>query len=291
MESDVSAEPSLDPVIFAFGQSWRERLSNWLAKANNSFLNASGDLIKQTLSNTTSGARFVVNIPADALLAFLRNGTYKNAYDQPVVAGMKRGPSPTRIKVDALLELSSPCASYFGAVALNGAGMRFYGEYCLVLERNSVDPATVIIDRNSYDLVREPLVSVASSARIVSTLKGTWDSDLAFLLQLKILPRLTGFHFLATTGTISELVLHDEEYVEAIRDGTFSPTDVEEIRTFVEDDVLLNSMAERYRGGHPPTIDEMIWADRRSEIERELWKRGKISRPVLSSGRSGRWSS
>src|SRR4029079_16002742 len=68
-------------------------------------------------------------------------------------------PVPTRLGVDeALAKLTAgPKESiYFGAVELNGTGVRFYGDLCLILAPQNVPQTTVILESNSYDLVRPP---------------------------------------------------------------------------------------------------------------------------------------
>jgi hypothetical protein len=45
------------------------------------------------------------------------------------------------------------------AAELNGAGIRFYGDVCLVLKPAAIAPDTKVLDRNSYDVLREPFRS------------------------------------------------------------------------------------------------------------------------------------
>jgi hypothetical protein len=279
----------LDPHIFAADESWNERAVNWLAGQPNQFLDGNATALEKILTNPDSGVRMVVNITADALRSFLVQGKYLNAYGRPVVAGKKRDPSPLRLKVDERLKFESPEKIYFGAVALGGAGIRFYGDYCMVILLEKVTDETRVFDRNTYDLESEPLVSQVDGGNIVKSLRGTWKVDLLDLIKLKILPRLAVWNSLATAGTISDLLLHDEEFVEVHLEGTFTPHDVEEIREFPEDQVLESQITDRYRYGELPTTDQILWNSRRQAVRFDLQKAGLRSRLVAASGRGGRW--
>jgi hypothetical protein len=116
--------------------SWADRVKAWLQyrpSLEQEFLSANRDAIRRCVGHGESGLRMVVNIPADGLLGFLADGRYKNAYELPFVAGAERQPSTTRQQVDKLIQLVPPKDYYFGAIALGGTGIRFYGEYCLSL--------------------------------------------------------------------------------------------------------------------------------------------------------------
>ena len=114
------------------------------------------------------GARMVVNISSAHVPSFClanRNQDpkpYKNGYDLGHFhVGVVGSSSEPRLRetVDAALPLNgvSPKDIYFGALELTGAGIRFYGDVCLVLSREEVTAKTVILDRNSFDLITPPL--------------------------------------------------------------------------------------------------------------------------------------
>jgi hypothetical protein len=147
-------------------KTWKQRLDSWLAGKSQSFQPANRLAITKSLADPETGLRMVVNIPADALLSFLRAGKYLNIYENPVVGGKPRTPSPKRQEVDGWLGLEGhPREYYFGAVAAGGTGIRFYGEYCMVLRRDAVPPDTRIFDRNSYDLAYPPFDSMQKEER------------------------------------------------------------------------------------------------------------------------------
>ena len=118
-----------------------------------------------------AGTRMVVNLSSVHVPAFCEASRkkepkpYKNAYDLRKYCIGDRPAKPnekltTREIVDAALPLDDGAKAknvYFGAVELNGPGIRFYGDMCLVLRRDALEPETVVLDRNSYDLVRAPI--------------------------------------------------------------------------------------------------------------------------------------
>jgi hypothetical protein len=116
-----------------------------------------------------AGARAVFNIPSLHVPPFIKASLkgekkpYKNGYDLGKYQ-IGEHPAGTTLKlrelVDGALPLpqgKEPKDTYFAAGELNGTGIRFYGDICLVLKRDKLPPKTVILDRNSYDLIRSPL--------------------------------------------------------------------------------------------------------------------------------------
>jgi len=99
-----------------------------------------------------------VNIASVHVLDFVKNG-YKNGYDlgRYRIGQDRQGNTPkTRELVDDALPVSDVSNVYFGAASLTGAGIRFYGDICMVLKGEVILASTVVLDRNSYDLVRQP---------------------------------------------------------------------------------------------------------------------------------------
>ncbi len=115
-----------------------------------------------------SGARMVVNISSVHIPAFCEASRgrekrpYKNGYD---LGKFRLGSPPPssepnlREIVDAALPLNGarPEDVYFGAVELFGSGIRFYGDVCLVIRKDVVAADTLVLDRNSFDLISAPL--------------------------------------------------------------------------------------------------------------------------------------
>jgi hypothetical protein len=85
-----------------------------------------------------AGMRMVANISCAHVPAFCRDG-YKNGYDlgKYRVGEKRANPPKTRELVDDALPLPAGTQLsniYFGAAALSEAGIRFYGDVCLVLK-------------------------------------------------------------------------------------------------------------------------------------------------------------
>ena len=68
---------------FVTKKSWPERLNDWLNDSTRTarpFIGANYLAMFRGLKDTASGLRMVVNIAADALLEFLKSGSYANVY-------------------------------------------------------------------------------------------------------------------------------------------------------------------------------------------------------------------
>ena len=277
---------ALSPHYFS-NTTWQKRVEDYLAGDGvDPFVHANHEAIARSLLDPQTGLRMVVNIPADALLGFLRADQYLNAYDEPVVGGTPRKPSETRKQVDAWLDLDDPRDYFFGAVSIGGTGVRFYGEYCLVLK--SVGDDTRIFDRNSYDLTKSPF-SDGDPASYVPMLRGEWKKDIVHMLTMKLLPELRDRQWLITLGSVSDAILHDEEFVEVHRKGRFGVAEIEEVRQSPEDEALHANILTRYEDGEAPSLEEMLWIARRNLVRQQLKKAGVPLRVVVSSGRGNRW--
>jgi hypothetical protein len=271
---------------------WERRVKSWLSgngAATNPFRDANRRSIERCLTDKDSGFRMVVNIPADALLSFLETGRYLNAYDLPVVAGQQRGPSQSRVRVDALLGFTDPSRYYFGAASMGGTGIRFYGEYCMVLNRDAVAPNTQLLDRNSYDVLWEPIEGDPGIRAIVASMKGQWQRDAVHMLVLKALPELSSAARLVTLGTVADAILHDEDFVEVHKRGAFSPGDLEEIRETPEDQAIHSFIVDQFDSGDVPKLEEVLWVVRRFRVRAKLREHRLRSRVVASAGRGSRW--
>jgi hypothetical protein len=215
---------------------------------------------------------------------------YKNLYDRPVIGENPKSPSEERKKVDETLSLTTN--HYFGAVALGGAGVRFYGEYCMVVRLDRVkrvDSDTRLFDRDSYDILLEPLSNLELSRQQIQCLTGTWDTDVVEMALLRVLPEIEHDSRLVTSGTVSALVLRDQEFIEIHLDGTFGPGDLEEIRESPDDASLELAIAERERHGLFTTVVDREWARRRAEVARQLEGHKLPHRVVTLHGRGYQW--
>lgn len=286
--------PELDPVYFG-PRTWARRIKDWAKQARlkgqvTPFLEENLRVIRQMLTQSDTGPRMVVNIGADALLSFLESNDYKNIYEMPVVGGQRREPTKERVEVDRLLELDrQPLRCYFGAVALDGAGVRFYGEYCMVVGPGRVAGRnTRTFDRDSYDLLLAPLVgwSINRTRRLVAALRGNWDTDLVDMLIMKMLPRLPAAQHLITVGNISALVMSDQEFVEVHLLDKIRLVDLEEIRQTPNDAVVEATILARKRTGHSPSLVEMRWIEQRQQVMSRLAQRSIALRTVLVQARS-----
>ncbi|MGZ4676446.1 MAG: hypothetical protein ACXVJ7_15520 [Acidimicrobiia bacterium] len=274
-----------DPTYFN-DDPWSERVRAWVAQPQaGGFSMGNLQVMRELLQDRETGIRMVVNITATAMLAMLA-GTYKNLYERPVIGGEVKQVSDERIKVDRLLGL--PQDTYFGAVALGGTGVRYYGEFCLVIRPDRVDPATGILDRDSYDLLNPPLDVNISSAQL-DCLRGTWDPDVVEMALRRVLPEFADAVRLATSGTISEAVLRDQEFIEVHLRGTFGPADIDEVRVSPDDVAIENSISEREREGQFVRWAERRWVHRRRLVARALDAERIDQRVVTTHGKGYQW--
>ncbi len=281
---------ALDPQYFN-SDSWPERVNAWLANQTpDPFLDGNATLIRQIMEHSESGLRVVVNISAEALLGFLAARRYYNLYDNPVIGAARRKPSPERIAVDQMLGFGSDANDfYFGAVALGGTGVRFYGEYCMALKPWVIADDTQILDRDSYDLLLPPLSNGPPIQNLVQQLAGTWKADCVEMLLRKLLPELAGSNRLITTGTVSEMILHDQEFVEVHKRGVISPSSIEEVRQSPDEIAMEARIQSRSNAGYAPTAVELRWLQQRQSVVDALEREGIHSRIVTLHGRGYQW--
>jgi len=285
----------LDAVYFG-NRTWRQRLREGLKRVRSNasdapFIDGNIAIIRQILMHTDTGLRMVINIGADALLSFLTTGGYKNIYEEPVIGGKRHTPTPERVAVDTLLGLDGP-QTYFGAVALGGTGVRFYGEYCMVIKPSRVDAATSVFDRDSYDLLLPPLAgwSASRTKKIVGALSGKWSDDLAEMLIMKMLPRLPGAQHLITVGNVSALVMSDQEFAEVHLAGKIRLADVEEVRQSPDEVAIESAILNRKRSRRSPTLVEIRWVEQRHRALAELAKHSMRYRIVTLHGKGYQWT-
>jgi len=281
---------ALDDPYFA-KTDWQQRVDAWLndpAHAD-AFLDGNVQLVRQIMTHADSGLRMVINITAYALLRFLADRAYRNLYESPQIGGERKQPSPERLQVDQMLGFGADAKDYyFGAVALGGTGVRFYGEYCMVIKPLDVTPDTQVIDRDSYDLLLPPL-SKHSGHEVFSRIVGKWANDVVPMLTRKLLPDLLGTNRLITTGTVSEMILHDQEFVEVHKRGPISSSSIEEVRQSPDEIAMEARIVARGNAGFPPTGVELRWIAQRNEVVRALEAEDLQYRIVTLHGRGYQW--
>lgn len=249
---------------------------------------------------STHAAKVVFNISSAHIPAFAGGlGTYQNRYEN-----QKRiGQAPPQNAPDARERIDQMLASlfgdparwdklYYGAVELNGSGIRYYGDICLVL--SEPDATTKVLNRNSFDLICQPLRSRTHTAH------GNWDpalaiieadliagewSELGEMAICKVLKGERNEDRRLTVGAISEGVLSDEDYLEVIREETFGVSDLIEVRVAGADAAVDGLVADRLRRGPLPSWNELLWRHRRRKADQALKSRSVPIRVVVSSGR------
>jgi hypothetical protein len=241
-----------------------------------------------------SGVRAVVNIPAVHIPTFCERSkqgirpAYLNSYDLKK-SKVRVGSAPPddhwkkREIVDhALSPLHGQPLNevYYAAAELNGAGIRFYGDICLVLKPEQVPSDTIVIDRNSYDVLRAPFAEAVAAFRtsyqkqtaryrILQALSGTFRPDLKTIGALKVLTVTAERDRRFSTGQIASGVLDDEDYVEVLKIGSFDAGAVEAARLSAAE-VALESHVERRLQDDPWTHDARIWLMQRRNATRAL---------------------
>jgi hypothetical protein len=284
-----------DPIYFS-GKPWADRVRDWMRAANRSFSEGNARIVRDAISDIESGLRVVVNIGAFALLKLLEpDGRYLNLYERPVIGGDAKQVSPERLKVDQEMGIA-PLHTYFAAVALGGAGVRYYGEYCLVLNLDRIDPDPQLFDRDSYDILLKPIAGERST--FISGLRGRWRRDGPSMVLMRVLPGVLHDRQLVTTGTVSNLVLDDQEFVEvhlqppqsdSDQPRSFGPKDVEELRETPDEVAVATRMREREADGLRLSAVEREWLLRRENVTRQLIPARIPMRVVTQHGRGYQW--
>jgi hypothetical protein len=247
--------------------------------------------------SAASGARVVFNIACAHVRAMLAN-KYLNGYDLAKARIGSQPPKPVSDRRRAIDTAVAKCAGgaataeslYYAALEINGAGMRYYGDMCLVLRADKVKDETLVLFRNSYDLDREPIRSrVGGNPDLLEdealALSGRWPNDVADMAVCKLLDGAAALPRLMTTGAVSEGVLADEDYIEIPRVVSFGAGDLAEIRTSAADAAFEALIANRETQGPSTTFARLLWRARRRDAERAARERGVDLRVVGTHGR------
>jgi hypothetical protein len=248
-------------------------------------------------------AKIVFNIASAHVPSFVGSG-YLNRYDIKPGIGFdpRTGRPDARARIDELLAalVGTPPAKseelYYGAVELNGTGIRYYGDVCLVLKQAASDDDTLLLDRNSFDLICQPLRAdthdsfdtwdPVAAATVADGISGRLRSDLPDMAVCKVLtPERTGLRRM-TIGSISQGVLADEDYMEVIRTGSFVAADLDEARVAAADAASDGLVGDRLLWGPTPDWAELLYRHRRRKADERLRTAGVRTRIVISSGRT-----
>ena len=302
--NDNALPASFDPIYFSAG-SWDSRVAEWIdAAQTQEFADGNEQAVRQAISDKDSGLVVVVNIGTRALLSLLPDGRYLNLYERPAVGGKRKRqkPSKQRKEVDSAMGIKGPDV-YFAALALGGCGIRFYGEFCLVLKLDQIDPDPRMFDRDSYDILLPPFTDLPDRQLLIQRLVGWWNADRYAMALMKVLPGLDHQHGLVTTGTVSEMVLKDQEYIEihlhparATDDkhaersrGGFGRADIEELRESPDEVAVATRLRERSDDGLLLTDVEYEWLLRRECVTRTVAAAKIPARVVTQHGRGYQW--
>lgn len=248
--------------------------------------------------NTEAGQRLVYNV-SSAHVGNVLDAKYLNGYDLKTILGT-RGVARLRRQVDEIVaELAGagqkPETTHYGAVELNGSGIRYFGDFCLVL-KPAHDRTDLLLFTNSYDVHRQParasafVTGDATSTKqnrraVLETWAGHWPADAPDMAVLKLAPAIATARRRLTVGRIACNILVDEDYVEVPRNGSFNAADIEEIRISAADAAAEARIADRLNAGPTPGLSELQWRHRRRGAERAALAKGLTVRVVLTLGR------
>ena len=290
-------------------QSWQDILETTIAcfsfgdPSRRSFLEANAQTVKAVVAGSSdmrgdTGACLVFNISAAHIPAFCgtRNepGEYLNAYDLESMRVGDKKVSERRKTVDTALEDvhgGDKENIYFGAIEINGPGIRFYGDFCLVLKKEYVSDDLRLLDRNSYDLVHPPLsdsdgplagMSLGEKAKCLS---GVWGSDLPVIAAIKVLETTTTSTRRLTSGQVSDAVRSDEDYLEVLKPDSFDHASVEEVRVSSADVTAELEIDDGQRRGVPEDAAALLWRSQRLGARQALADIGVDVRIVTTPGR------
>ncbi len=263
----------------------------------------SGRDLYKNKQDDESGAKMVANISSAYVPAFCdaskNDGVnpYKNGYDLGWfgIGDEKKQKGPRELVDDALpLGGRPPREFYYGAVELTGSGIRFYGDVCLVLRRSVLEEKTLVLDRNSFDLISAPLRDRINSGPLrdkareeeALRLAGSWEADVGDMAALKAFQTIGLKSRRFTSGQVAEAIRHDEDYLEIIKHKSFGAKDLEEARFSATDAAYDALTAERDTRGPTPRLEALLWRHRRRIAEEQLRDRNVPVRVVTTSGRS-----
>jgi hypothetical protein len=305
--------------------NWLDRRNEMLAGILNSsvqsYRSADAELVSSVMNGfgpdsnkkvPQSGMRVVCNISSAHIAAVLTGESrkdpkpYKNRYDlaspskDPRALGaLVPTPQSLREKIDSVIAnlafTNDGREFYYAAIELNGTGIRYFGDLCMVLKPEETDANTLVLFKNSYDLSRSPIrekvfvngsIDIAKAIDKAKELQGVWPDDVIEMAACKILDGASPTERRITSGTVSAGVLLDEDYLEVIRRKSFGASSLEEIRLSAQDVAVEGRIADRLRSGPAPSFAELQWRHRRHRAERIGAKVSVPTRVVATAGRT-----
>jgi hypothetical protein len=257
-----------------------------------------------------AGVRAVINIASVHIPNFCersrtrRHPAYLNSYDLKTTHIRIGEPPPDhhwkrREIVDnalAAVHQRGMNEVYYAAAELNGAGVRFYGDICLVLKQDEVSPDTKVLDRNSYEVLRAPFRDAvekradegrkqAARRTILLALAGSFDVDLKTISALKVLATTGERDRRLSTGQISGGVLDDEDYIEILKIGSFDANGVEAARLSNAEIALEGHVEQLLQRNRPASHSARLWLMERRAATRTLSDMGIEIAVVTTPGR------
>lgn len=283
----------------------------------NSYFEANKEVVRDTLAGAPAhgggqsrqGICAVVNLPSRRAIAFLMppsagtgHGRYQNRYAHARTIGTPLPAGGARRDIDdALADISADTAlgaedGHYAAMDLNGTGVRYFGDICLVLKPATVGPQTLTLLRNSFDVRTLPASRTLENltgtpwqhelGRILASWMGEWGRDGVHIAATKIMAHAPDTNRRMTTAHVSGGVLSDEDYIEVVMSHGFDPTAVAELRVTAEDAAAEALIGDRTRVGHPPSAAEALWRYRRRLVSRRAQSHGLAVRVVTTIGRA-----
>ncbi len=281
--------------------AWRPKVDpNLIAEPSDTYDRANAAMVESTVFPASSagpgqtengGMRVVLNIASAHVPSFCKDG-YKNVYEL-CVGDEQKNPSETRKAVDAALAAAvgiEPSKTYFAAVELTGTGIRFYGDMCLVLKPDRLKDPTAILDRNSYDLSRSPIVeeingSAAIREQKATEIGGLLKRDLGPMAIIKVMRQGSGRDRRLTTGEIAEQLRADEDYIEVLLEQKVDATSLSEVRLAAGDAAVEALISSRLATGSAPKLAQLTYRDQCRAASEALHDVGVALHIVTTSGR------
>jgi hypothetical protein len=257
-----------------------------------------------------AGVRAVVNIASVHVPNFCERSrthpkqAYLNSYDLKKSNVRVGGAPPDKywsnreVVDDALAPIHGHAMNevYFAAAELNGAGIRFYGDICLVLQPAEIAAVTAVLDRNSYDVLRAPFRDAvdrfdsaadqqAARQHILEALSGSFRPDLRTMGAVKVLVTTGERDRRFSTGQISTGILDDEDYIEILKIGSFDVDGIETVRLSAAEAALESHVDQRVQGSPAAAHSMNLWLMDRRMAVRALADAGLDITVIATSGR------
>src|SRR5262245_43575419 len=185
---------------------------------------------------------------------------------------------------------------YYAATELNGAGIRFYGDICLVLKPSEISADTIVLDRNSYDVLRAAFRNAverypgqadrqAARSFVLEAHAGSFAGDLKTMGAVKVLITTGERDRRFSTGQISGGVLDDEDYMEILKMGSFDTSGVEAARISAGEATLESHVEQRLQGNPAASHSARLWLTERRAATRALADAGIDVTVIATPGR------